>query len=123
MTLSITQCVLNGLTFPVNPSAIKKPREILQSMFRSIDGTMQSTHIPDDDDATKIKIKRRFELTGEDPDGSVIEALEATLVDAPPLSFTNAEGETYQVLVEKWDSGQEAERWESRPWSLSLVEA
>lgn len=122
MALTMTQCVLNGFTFPVNPSQTKKPREFLQNVFRSIDGTLQSTYVPDDIDPTKIKVKRRFELSGEDPDGSVVEALEAVLVDAPPISFTNAENETFQVIVEKWDSGQDAQKWESRPWSLSLVE-
>lgn len=122
MAFTFTQVVLDTLTLAVNPSAASKPRELLQQTFRSIDGTLQSTYVPDDSDPTKIKVKRRFELSGEDPDGVVVEAIEAVIVKAPPLLFTNTEGETYQVIVESFSSEQDAERYEARPWSLTLLE-
>ena len=122
MAFTFTQVVIDTLTLTVNPSKAAKPREFLQTTFRSIDGTMQVTYIPQTGDATKIKIKRRFDLSGQDPDGSVIEAIEAVIAKAPPLSFTNSEGETVNVAVESFNSDQDAELWEERPWSLSLVE-
>jgi len=119
---TLTQVQLGTLTLAVNPSAAAKPRELLQSVTRSIDGTLQVTYIPSDSDPTKIKTKRRWDLSGTDPDGSVIENIEAEIIKAPPLAYVSPEGESLSVAVEGFDSSQAAEAWESRDWKLSLVE-
>ena len=122
MAFTFTQVVLGSTTLSVNPSKADQPRELLQTIERALDGSLLVSYVPDPDDPTKIATKRRFALSGADPDGSVVEAIEAEIVKAPPLAFTDSEGRSHQVAAESFDSGQDAATWQERAWKLGLVE-
>ena len=122
MPLTMTKVKLGSYEFEVNPQALSKPRELMQEVTRSINGRGQGSYIPNPNDDQKILIKRQFNLNGEDFDGAQIEAIEAEIEKAPPLFFRNAEGEECQVTVDSFESSQEAQLWEGRPWSLTLNE-
>lgn len=99
MTISLVKCQIGSYTFVNNPKVEDIGNELLQTTARAIDGTMVSSYIPKTGDTTKIKRKRKFSLSGIDPDIDQIEAIEAELEVAGPIHFRDTLGTTYTVHV------------------------